>query len=117
MPPAMVLTEFTPDQVEAFDRDGFLVIEEGYISDDQVERMRERFDAVYREGYETGIRPDEVNWVAGRDPDDRTRQICNGWKADNALAAQVLSDRTGRLAAQLLGHGGGRIPQDNCRGK
>ena len=53
---------------------------------EQVERMRGRFEAIYREEYETGIRPDEVNWVAGRDPDDRTRQICNGWKADAALA-------------------------------
>ena len=76
--------------------------------------MRERFDAIYREEYETGIRPDEVNWVAGRDPDDRTRQICNGWKADNALAAQVLSERTGRLASQLMGYDGVRILQDNC---
>ncbi len=76
--------------------------------------MRDRFDAIYREEYETGIRPDEVNWVAGRDPDDRTRQICNGWKADNALAAQVLSERTGRLAAQLMGYDGVRILQDNC---
>ena len=55
-----------------------------------------------------------MNWVAGRDPDDRTRQICNGWKADNALAAQVLSERTGRLAAQLMGYDGVRILQDNC---
>jgi ectoine hydroxylase-related dioxygenase (phytanoyl-CoA dioxygenase family) len=110
----MSLTEFTPDQLAAFDRDGFLVIEEGYISDEQVERMRDRFEAIYREEYETGIRPDEVNWVAGRDPDDRTRQICNGWKADNVLAAQVLSERTGRLAAQLMGYDGVRILQDNC---
>src|SRR6476620_4609702 len=110
----MSLTAFTPDQLEAFNRDGFLVIEEGFISDAQVERMRARFDAIYRAEYETAIRPDEVNWVAGRDPDDRTRQICNGWKADNALAEQVLSERTGRLAAQLMGYDGVRILQDNC---
>ena len=64
----------------------------------QVERLRERFEAIFREEYETGIRPDEVNWVAGRDPENRTRQICNGWKADTALAEQVLSEHTGRLA-------------------
>ena len=104
----MSLTAFTPEQLETFDRDGFLVVDEGFISDDQVERMRERFDAIYRQDYETGIRPDEVNWIAGRDPDDRTRQICNGWKADNALAGQVLSERTGRLAAQLMGYDGVR---------
>src|SRR5207302_2808304 len=63
--------------------------------------------------YETGIKPDEVNWVAGRDPEDRTRQICNGWKADTVVAAQVLSERTGRLTAQLAGYRGVRLLQDN----
>src|ERR671934_262911 len=103
---APMLDDLTDDQRAAFDRDGFLVIEEGFISDERVERMRERFEAIYREEYQTGIRPDEVNWIAGRDPDDRTRQICNGWKADDVLATQVLSERTGRLAAQLMGYDG-----------
>ena len=30
-----------------------------------------------------------------------TRQICNGWRADDLIAAQVLSEKTGRIAAQL----------------
>ena len=54
-----------------------------------------------------------MNWVPGRDPEDRTRQLCNAWKADNVVAAQVLSERTGRLAAQLAGYRGVRILQDN----
>ena len=101
-------------QIAAFDRDGFLIVGEGFIDDDQIERLRERFAAIFREEYETGIRPDEVNWVAGRDPEDRTRQICNGWKADRLLAEQVLSARTGRMCAQLMGYDGVRILQDNC---
>ncbi len=62
----------------------------------------------------TGIQPDEVNWKRGRDPEDLTRQICNGWRADDLIAAQVLSERTGRIAAQLMGYGGARILQDKC---
>jgi ectoine hydroxylase-related dioxygenase (phytanoyl-CoA dioxygenase family) len=54
-----------------------------------------------------------VNWVPGRDPEDRTRQLCNAWKSDTVVAAQVLSERTGRLAAQLAGYRGIRILQDN----
>ena len=54
-----------------------------------------------------------MNWVPGRDPEDRTRQLCNAWKADDVIAAQVLSERTGRLAAQLAGYRGVRILQDN----
>jgi ectoine hydroxylase-related dioxygenase (phytanoyl-CoA dioxygenase family) len=51
--------------------------------------------------------------VPGRDPEDRTRQLCNAWKSDTVVAAQVLSERTGRLAAQLAGYRGVRILQDN----
>lgn len=76
--------------------------------------MRERFDRLFAGDYATGIRPDEVNWVAGRDPEDRTRQICNGWKADPEIARQVLAERTGRLAAELMRWDGVRILQDNC---
>jgi hypothetical protein len=42
------------------------------------------------------------------------RQICNGWKADPLIARQVLAERTGRLAAALVGWDGVRILQDNC---
>ena len=76
--------------------------------------LRERFLRLFDGDYETGIRPDEVNWVAGRDPEDRTRQICNGWKADRRLAAQVLDERLGRLASELMDWDGVRILQDNC---
>jgi len=109
-----VTERFTDEQVDAFDRDGFLILEEGFVDPSALERLRERFGRLFDGQYETGIKPDEVNWVRGRDPDDRTRQICNGWRADTVIAAQVLSERTGRLAAQLLGYGGARILQDNC---
>ena len=64
--------------------------------------MRERFLRLFDGEYETGIKPDEVNWVRGRDPEDGTRQICNGWKADSVVAAQVLSERTGEKFKALL---------------
>jgi 2-oxoglutarate-dependent dioxygenase len=109
-----LIEDWTSEQREAFDRDGFLIVEEGFIDDDTVEVLRERFDHLFEGDYVTGIRPDEVNWVAGRDPEDRTRQICNGWKADPEIARQVLSERTGRLASELMGWDGVRILQDNC---
>jgi ectoine hydroxylase-related dioxygenase (phytanoyl-CoA dioxygenase family) len=105
---------FTDDQVESFKRDGFLVVEEGFLAAGAIEVLRERFGALFAGEYATGIAPDEVNWKEGRDPDDVTRQICNGWRADDLIAAQVLSERTGRLAAQLMGYRGTRILQDNC---
>jgi ectoine hydroxylase-related dioxygenase (phytanoyl-CoA dioxygenase family) len=108
-----MLEAFTAEQVEAFHRDGFLVVEEGLVPERALELLRERYLRLFEGEYETGIRPDEVNWVPGRDPEDRTRQLCNAWKSDRVIASQVLSERTGRLAAQLAGYSSVRILQDN----
>ena len=108
-----MIETFKPEQIESFGQDGFLIVDEGLVRDGALELLRERYLRLFEGEYETGIRPDEVNWVAGRDPEDRTRQLCNAWKSDNVVAAQVLSERTGRLAAQLAGYRGVRILQDN----
>jgi len=108
-----MVESFTPEQVEAFRSDSFLVVQEGLVSERALGLLQERYERLFDGEYETGIRPDEVNWVRGRDPEDRTRQLCNAWKADDVVAAQVLSERTGRLAAKLAGYGGVRILQDN----
>jgi hypothetical protein len=105
---------FADEDVERFRRDGFLVVEEGFLPDAAVDALRERFDALFAGDYATGIQPDEVNWVAGRDPEDVTRQICNGWRTDDLIAVQVLAESTGRLGAQLMGYRGTRLLQDNC---
>jgi hypothetical protein len=108
-----MIESWTPEQLEAFERDGFLIVEKGFIDEERIEELRGAFDRLYAGEYESGIRPDEVNWVAGRDPEDRTRQICNGWKADPVIAGQVLAEGTGRLSAELMGWDGVRILQDD----
>jgi ectoine hydroxylase-related dioxygenase (phytanoyl-CoA dioxygenase family) len=108
-----MIEQWSAKELERFERDGFVIVE-GLIDDDTVARLRERFEPLFAGQYATGIKPDEVNWLAGRDPEDRTRQICNGWKADPAIAAQVLSTRSGKLAAELMGWNGIRLGQDNC---
>ena len=55
------------EQVEGFHRDGFLIVEEGFISERAIELLRERFGRLFAGEYATGIQPDEVNWRAGRD--------------------------------------------------
>jgi ectoine hydroxylase-related dioxygenase (phytanoyl-CoA dioxygenase family) len=108
-----VIERWDDERLEAFRRDGFVVVED-FVDRATAELLRARFDPLFAGQYETGIRPDEVNWMPGRDPEDRTRQICNGWRADRLLAAQVLSERTGRLATELVGWDGVRLLQDNC---
>ena len=113
-PPGRTGDRLTDDQVAAFRRDGFLIVEAGFITDAEVDALRGRFERVFQGEYQAGIKPDEVNWVPGRDPEDLTRQICNAWRADEGIAAQVLSERTGRIAAQLMSYRGVRLLQDNC---
>jgi ectoine hydroxylase-related dioxygenase (phytanoyl-CoA dioxygenase family) len=108
-----MLEAWSKEQLAAFAHDGFVVVDD-FIDPATVERLRSRFEPLFAGKYETGIKPDEVNWVGGRDPEDRTRQICNGWKADPTIATQVLSERSGGLAAELAGWDGVRIGQDNC---
>jgi len=110
---AGVVDALSDEQLASWESDGFLILEEGLISARARELLRDRYVRLFDSEYETGIRPDEVNWVPGRDPEDRTRQLCNAWKADTVVAAQVLSVRVGRLAATLAGWSGVRILQDN----
>ena len=104
--------EIRPEHVEQFDKDGFIVFED-FLDSDDVDRLKSRFEPLFRGEWETGLAPDEVNWQYGRDRDDRTRQLCNTWKADYAIASVVLQPAVGRIAAQLSGWDGSRLHLDN----
>ena len=69
----------TAEQIASYRRDGFLVVER-FLGDHEVERLRERFAACFRHEWETGLRPDEVNYDPAKTPPDLTRQLCNAWK-------------------------------------
>ena len=104
--------EPTAEQIECFNRDGFLVVPR-IIEPEVASALAERFAPMFRGEFETGLYPDEWNWREGRDPEDLTRQICNGWKSDRAIARTVLDARIGRWSAKLRGWRGARINQDN----
>ena len=108
----MTPTDPTPEQIEQYERDGFLIVEQ-WLSDDEVERTRERFHACFEHEWETGLAPDEVNYTPGVTPPDRTRQLCNVWKADRWLAHITLAERNARFAAKLARAPGMRLLQDN----
>ena len=102
----------TADDLTSFDIDGFVMV--GPLLDSSlIDRLRERFDRLFRGEFETGTAPDEVNWLQGRSDPTLTRQICNAWKADRLVAATVLDARLGEAVARLTGWPGARIVQDN----
>jgi ectoine hydroxylase-related dioxygenase (phytanoyl-CoA dioxygenase family) len=110
--PAPTPARPTDEQIEAYRRDGFLVVPE-FMPADEVEAVRERVPHVFAHEWETGLAPDEVNYTEGVTPPDRTRQLCNVWKADRVLARTVLSRRNGAFASALAGAPGMRLAQDN----
>lgn len=101
-----------PEQIDAYRRDGFLVVPR-FMPADELRRVRERFAACFAHEWATGIAPDEVNYRPGDTPPDLTRQLCNAWKADPVIAATTLARRTGEFAARLAGQPGLRLAQDN----
>lgn len=101
-----------PEEAARYEADGFLV-RPRIIDEAAAVRVRERFELLFRGEFETGLQPDEWNWRPDRDPADRTRQICNGWKSDRAIAAIVLSAAIGEACARLSGWPGARLAQDN----
>jgi ectoine hydroxylase-related dioxygenase (phytanoyl-CoA dioxygenase family) len=105
--------EPTAAQREQYRRDGFLILER-FLEPHEVERARERFMRVFEHEWETGIQPDEVNYVPGVTAPDLTRQLCNVWKSDRVLASVVLSQKVGQFAARLAGRPGMRLAQDNA---
>ncbi len=106
------MIELAQKHHETFGADGFVIVE-GVLTSSDVAAVRQRFPLLFRGEFETGLQPDEWNWREGRDSDALTRQICNGWKADTAIASIVLREDIGRACAALRGWPGARINQDN----
>lgn len=106
------MLELSPDQLERFDEDGFLILDK-LVEQGEIDRIVSRYEPLFRGEFETGTAPDEVNWREGRDSNDLTRQICNGWKADRTLAGVVLSENIGRAIGYLSGWSGVRVMSDN----
>lgn len=102
----------TDSQLQRFQEDGFLVVED-FLERELAEAAAARFEPLFRGEFEAGLQPDEWNWREGCDDPSLTRQICNGWKADRAVARAVLAEKVGRWITALMDWPGARINQDN----
>src|SRR3569833_3342177 len=94
--------EPAPDQIAAYRRDGFLVVER-FLDPHKKKQNRERNTTSNTHERETNQRPDEVNYDPKSTPPDLTRQLCNAWKADRAIARTVLARRNAEFGARLAG--------------
>lgn len=108
----MILADISDADRAAFDSDGYLVVDR-LIDPQRIPALHRAFDDLFHGRFQTGVRPDEVNWQADNGDPSRTRQICNGWKANRDIARVVLDARIGEAIAALAGWPGTRVMIDN----
>jgi len=101
-----------PNDLAQFHDDGYVVVNR-LIDPVVVPALREAFDDLFCGKFETGVRPDEVNWQQGESDPSLSRQICNGWKANRNIARVVLDESLAQAIATFAGWPGVRIMQDN----
>lgn len=107
-----LLVDLTPAHIAQFQADGFLILER-FVPPEGVAAVRPRLEPLFHGDFPTGIYPDEWYWRPGLSRMDVTREMCNGWKCDPAVAGLVLSSEVGRVTATLAGWSGARIGQDS----
>tara|TARA_B100000530_G_C15854299_1_gene446617 strand:- start:67 stop:906 length:840 start_codon:yes stop_codon:yes gene_type:complete len=95
-----------------FQDNGYLILDK-FLETDKVKNISEKFKDLFSGVFETGLEPDEWNWKEGRDPNDVTRQICNGWKSDLSIKKIVTHKLLGKSCSELMDWIGARLLQDN----
>ena len=94
--------ELSTKQKSRFDDDGFVIVD-SLIDPKHLPALHQAFEDVFNGVFETGVRPDEVNWQQGESDPSLSRQICNGWKANRDIARIVLDQNIGKAIANLAG--------------
>jgi phytanoyl-CoA hydroxylase len=105
--------DFNPKYCDIFNEQGYLLIP-NFIERELADSVANRFPLLFRGDFETTVPPDEWRWAEGRDPNDVTRMIWNGWKSDRTVARLSLAEKVGFYCAKLAGWTGARLNQDGC---
>ncbi|MDH3635401.1 MAG: phytanoyl-CoA dioxygenase family protein [Gammaproteobacteria bacterium] len=106
------MIEISNAERDSFGSDGFLIVDR-LIDSTIVPGLHQAFTDLFSGKFETGVRPDEVNWQEATGDPALSRQICNGWKANREIAQVVLDQVLGEAIAKLAGWPGVRIMIDN----
>ena len=71
---------FTKSQLkekkEFFNKNGFVVFE-NVLSKNDLNKVRKKYKKIFKGQYETGVVPDKIKWVYGRDKNNIPRSVCN----------------------------------------
>ena len=108
----MINLKLNQNLIDEFNENGFLILDQ-FIDLDWIDKLKSKFEPLFKGEFETGIEPDEWNWKFGKDPEDVTRQICNGWKSDKLIKEIVCHPAIGEACSRLMNWNGAKLIQDN----
>jgi len=100
------------EQKKFFDINGFIEIK-NVIKIKLLKKIRKKCEKIFNGQYETGVVPDKIKWVSGRDPNKIPRSLCNVWKSDKDVKKLVFSKIIGQYAAELSGWKKTKLNQDS----
>ena len=101
----MINLKLNQSLIEEFNENGFLILDQ-FIDLDWIDKLKSKFEPLFKGEFESGIEPDEWNWKFGKDPEDVTRQICNGWKSDKLIKEIVCHPIVGEACSRLMSWNG-----------
>ena len=111
-----MIKNFTRNQLkrkkEFFNKNGFVIFE-NVLNKNELNKVRKKYKKIFKGHYETGVVPDKIKWVYGRDKNNIPRSVCNAWKSDYDVARVVLSKKIGQLVASLQNWNSTRLNQDS----
>ena len=108
----MFKQQLDDSEVQAYAASGCVVLRE-LLEVANLPSLHDAFEDLFHGKFETGIRPDEINWQVGKSDPSLTRQICNAWRANRAISNIILSEPLGAMIGQLTGWPGVRVMIDN----
>ena len=85
---------------QKFNDDGFVVVEE-LIDKSLLAGLHQAFDDLFNGKFETGVKPDEVNWQQTTGDPSLTRQICNAGKQIAGLLKSCLISHSAKQSLNL----------------
>ena len=111
-----MIKNFTRNQLKEkkdfFNKNGFVIFE-NVLNKNELNKVRKKYKKIFKGHYETGVVPDKIKWVYGRDKNNIPRSVCNAWKSDYDVARVVLSKKIGQLVASLQNWNSTRLNQDS----
>ena len=94
----MIRLDLNKNFLDSFNKNGFIIFDK-FIDLNFLDKLKNKFEPLFKGEFETGIEPDEWNWKFGKDPNNLTRQICNAWKSDRLIKKIVCHKVVGKSCA------------------